>query len=153
MSGKNIELQEWAKQLYMQKIPQQDIAKKVGVSMVTISKWKTAGKWDEIRKSLLLTKQDMISSLYSELEELQVSIRSKEGYKVADSKEADIRSKLIKAITDLESGFNIADLITIARDYIDFVREIDKELANTSMAMMDRFIIHVLDKQKWQKKE
>jgi DNA-binding XRE family transcriptional regulator len=151
MSGKNIELQEWAKQLYMQKVSQGEIAKKVGVSEVTISKWKAAGKWDEMRKSLLLTKQDMIASLYAELEQLQMSIKAKEGYKVADSKEADIRRKLIVDINDLEKGFNIADLVSIAREFIDFVREIDKDIASDCMAMMDRFIVHTLDKQKWGK--
>jgi len=48
---KNPDKYEYAYLLYMQKVPQKDIADRVGVSQQTVVKWKDDGGWELKRVS------------------------------------------------------------------------------------------------------
>src|SRR6476660_6113153 len=91
----NSDKQYLAKILYTrEKLDQKIIAKKVGASEQTISKWVNEFGWKKLRSRLLVSKEQILSDLYEQLEELHNSIGRKEaGKRFADTKEADIQIK------------------------------------------------------------
>ena len=142
---------EIAQILYLQgNLPKKDIADKVGVSAQTITKWAAEDKWDSLKKNLLTGKKQRLSELYDELAEFNRMIADKEGYKVATSKEADARRKLITDIKELESKYSIAQTTQIAIDFCEFLKPIDLVLAQKVAALLQAFINELIDKQKWQ---
>lgn len=58
----NAQKKEWAKTLYLKEnLTQQEIADRVGVSRVSVSNWVRAGKWEEQKVGLTLTRQGLRS--------------------------------------------------------------------------------------------
>lgn len=95
-----------------EKLEQKAIAKKVGVSEKTISKWVNDFNWKKLRSRLLVSKEEVLNALYEQLENLHNSIKEKEaGKQYADTKEADIQIKLTASIRNLETELAIADLV------------------------------------------
>jgi len=61
----NAQKKEWAKTLYLKEnLTQQEIADRVGVSRVSVSNWVRAGKWEEQKVGLTLTRQEQVANLY-----------------------------------------------------------------------------------------
>ena len=145
------DLNEVAKILYIQGYNQKEIAAKLNVSTVTMNKWANNGKWKTIKTNLLSSKNERLSELYEELAEFNKMIKEKKDYKVASSKEADARRKLIKDISELERKYNIGQTISIGRDFSLFVKDIDFEFSQKAVTYFDSFINHQIDRQKWQK--
>lgn len=80
MGLKKTEAQEYAKMLYLdtsQKLTNKEIAERVGVRPNTVGKWADSGGWDKLRKSLMVTRQKMISDLYDQLELLNNHIMTR----------------------------------------------------------------------------
>ncbi len=146
------ELREVAKVLFMQGYTQKEIAAKINVSEQTISKWSKTDHWDNLKKNLVNSKTERLSELYDELMALNAMIKTREeGFRFPNSKEADIRRKLIRDIADLERKYNIGQTTVIARDFITFCRDIDFDFSQKANEYFDLFINHQIDKQKWQK--
>ena len=146
------ELREVAKVLFMQGYTQKEIAAKINVSEQTISKWSKTDHWDNLKKNLVNSKTERLSELYDELMALNTMIKTREeGFRFPNSKEADIRRKLIRDIADLERKYNIGQTTVIARDFITFCRDIDFDFSQKANEYFDLFINHQIDKQKWQK--
>ena len=99
---------------------------------------------------MLNSKKKRLSELYEELEQFNKMIREKEGYKVASSKEADARRKIIADIKQLEGRYAINQMISIGMDFCDFVKEADLKLAERINNIYSEFINHQIEKQKWQ---
>ena len=59
---------------------------------------------------------------------------------VATPKEADTIAKLSASIKRLETETSIAEVVEVARDYIEFIRPLDLEFAKKSTRMFDIFI-------------
>src|SRR4051812_43183728 len=87
---------EWAKTLYVhQRLNQKETAIKVDVSAKTMCLWVEKYSWDTLRVSIILTKEQQLNRIYSQINELNTKIESKpEGERYADSKEADTLVKL-----------------------------------------------------------
>lgn len=146
------ELKEVAKILFLQGMDQKDIAAKLGVSEVSMSRWKKEGNWDSLKTNLLNSKTERLSELYDELAEFNKAIKERaEGFRFPTSKEADVRRKLIRDIADLERKYNIGQTTVIARDFVTFCKDLDFEFAKRANDMFDLFINHQIEKQKWQK--
>ena len=142
---------ELAQILFLQGgLQKKDIAEKLGVSQQTITNWAKADNWDALKKNLLTGKKRILSQLYDELSEFNRMIEDRQGYKVATSKEADARRKLIKDIKDLESKYSIAQTTQIAMDFCDFLKPLDYDLAQTVTEYFSAFIQEQVEKQKWQ---
>ncbi len=95
-----------------EKLEQKLIAKKVGVSENTISKWVNDFNWKALRNRLLVSKDQILNDLYEQLENLHNAIRLKDaGEQYADTKQADIQIKLTASIRNLETDLAIADLV------------------------------------------
>jgi len=71
MGLKKTEAKEYARMLFLdtsQKLNNKEIAERVGVRQNTIAKWIEEEGWKKLRKSLMVTRQKMISDLYDQLE-------------------------------------------------------------------------------------
>lgn len=146
------ELREVAKVLFMQGYTQKEIAGKIKVSEATISKWAGLDNWDNLKKNLVNSKSERLSELYDELAAFNKMIKSRDiALRFPNSKEADVRRKLIRDIADLERKYNIGQTTVIARDFVTFCRDIDFEFSQKANECFDLFINHQIEKQKWQK--
>lgn len=142
---------EVAKILFLQGMTLKEIAAKIGVSVQSLTAWRKSGNWDTLKKNLLNSKNERLSELYDELAEFNKMIKEKVGYKVADSREADARRKLLTDIQALERKYNIGQTTTIARDFVLFARDVDFDFSQKALSYFDSFINHLIEKQKWQK--
>lgn len=144
-------LREVARLLFLNAgLKQKEIAARISVSEVTVSRWAKAGGWDALRKNLLTAKHRRLAELYDELEEFNRMIAEKDGYKVASSREADARRKLITDIKELEGSYSIANVTTMAVDLCEFVKRTDDKLAERVMELLNEFISEQIEKAKWQ---
>ena len=131
----NAQKKEWAKTLYLKEnLTQQEIADRVGVSRVSVSNWVRAGKWEEQKVGLTLTRQEQVANLYRQVAERP------EGERFPSSKEADILGKLSAAIRNMEQEVGIADIISVLTGLIDWVRAADLEKAKEITRLADAYI-------------
>lgn len=114
-----------AKILYTrEKLEQKVIAKKVGVSEKTISKWVNDFNWKSLRNYLLVGKEEILAGLYDEMAEMQEAIKNKaQGERFSDSKMADAKLKITASIRNLETELAIADLV---EGGIRFIKHLQK---------------------------
>ena len=147
---KNDNKRQIARTLFVQGgMTQKEIASKLEVTEQTISRWAKKDHWDELKKNVMSGKQEILRSLYTELQKLQTIIEEDGG--VADSKQADIRRKLITDIRQLETRFSVSQTVQVGMDFCEFLKEIDFELAGKISQYFQAFIDEQIDKQKWQK--
>ena len=129
----NAQKKEWAKTLYLREnLTQQEIADRVGVSRVTVSNWVRAGKWEEQKAGLTLTRQ---------VAEINRAISARaEGERFPSSKEADILGKLSAAIRNMEQETGIADIISVLTAFIEWLRPLDLDKAKELTRLADAYI-------------
>lgn len=140
-------LKEYAKSLYLHEnvTNQKELAKRVGVSENTISKWVTENKWSNLKKNFLLTREERMSDLLDELTEIQNFIKElPEGRRFADSKLGDVRRKLIKDIKELETNASKDEIIHALLALIKFVRPENMDEAKIITKWADIFIKSLL---------
>lgn len=134
------------KKLYAEKlfvrgdIEQRDIAKIVGVSEQTLSKWANDEElgWKQKRKSFLVTKGQIINRLYNIIEKM--TIRMDESDDAGDPKEADKLIKFTAALKNLETETSIAQIMEVAMGFDKWLLPIDPQLADTVSRMFDAYI-------------
>ena len=61
---------EFAEALFMQGMPQNTIAEKVGVSANTVGKWAKDGCWGEKRAAMTLTRKEVVNNVLRSLNKL-----------------------------------------------------------------------------------
>lgn len=106
-------------------LEQKAIAKRVGVSENTISKWVNDFNWKSLRNRLLIGKEELLTNMYEEMAELDAAIKAKPvGKRYADTKQADIRVKNATAIRSLETELAIADLVESGRRFIKHMQAV-----------------------------
>lgn len=100
---------EFAEALFMQGMPQNSIAEKVGVSANTIGKWVKDGCWGEKRAAMTLTRKEIINNVLRSLNNLAIKLGE------ADLKDvgglADQIAKLSATITKLDKEASVVDFI------------------------------------------
>ncbi len=138
----NAQKKEWAKTLYLREnLTQQEIADRVGCSRVTVSNWVRAGKWEEQKVGITLTRQEQVGNLYRQVAEINRTIAERpEGERFATSKEADILGKLAAAISKMEQEIGIADTISVLTGLIEWLRPRDIEKAKEITRIADAYI-------------
>lgn len=138
----NAQKKEWAKTLYLREnLTQQEIADRVGCSRITVSNWVRAGKWEEQKVGITLTRQEQVGNLYRQVAEINRSIADRpEGERFATSKEADILGKLAAAISKMEQEIGIADTISVLTAFIEWLRPLDLEKAKDITRFADAYI-------------
>lgn len=69
---------DYAKVLFVnENISQKEIAFRVKVTEKTLTKWVIEGKWDELKKSMLVTKDNQLIALYDQLEIMTKEIKTR----------------------------------------------------------------------------
>lgn len=139
---KKTKAMEFAKTLFLdtgQKLTNKEIATRVGVQPTTIGKWIEKQGWAKLRKSLLVTRQVMISDLYDQLEWLNNTIKEREN-KVADPKEANTIAVITNSIKRLETETSVAEIYEVATGFLDFIKPQDFELYKRLVPLFDVFI-------------
>ena len=125
----NQQKKDWAKMLYMQgELQSRQIAEKVGVSPVTMSKWSKEGNWEMLRAAVTTTREEQIRNLYMQIAEMNKAIAER-GDKYATSAEADTINKLSAAIAKMEGDYGIADIISVSKQILFWLRKRDPQKA------------------------
>lgn len=68
---------DYARRLFLDGNTQKEIAQRLGRTEKTIGKWKEEGKWEDLRKSLLVTKDKQLTSLYNQLDRINKEIETR----------------------------------------------------------------------------
>lgn len=136
------QIKEYAKLLFTkERLTQKEIAKRVNVSEVTLSKWAKADKWDELVMSISTTREERMRSTIAQLTELDNAIASRvEGFRYPSSKEADTRRKLVSDLSALEVECNVKDIINVSVKMLDWLRKVDITRAQEISDYFDAFI-------------
>ena len=146
--SKSDNTRQWAKSMYIyENRTQQEIADAAGVSRQTIIRWAKADKWDELKVSMTMTREEQIKSLQRQLSEINKTIserKAEDGPRYANAKEADIICKLTDAINKLENDIGIHDCVSVANRFITWLRPVDAELTKTFAGVFDKFIKSLL---------
>lgn len=123
--GSSIEERKYlAKILFTREhLEQKEVAIRVKVSEKTIGKWVKDGNWKDLRRRLLLTKEQELTNFYEQLENLNTLIRSSVT-KHADSKQADILIKITAAIRNLETHLGIAELVDSGMKFLKYIQQV-----------------------------
>jgi len=130
---------DWAETLYKSSdITQKEIAIKVGVNEKTIGKWVKDNNWENLRKSLLTTKSEILRNLYDLLDKISKKLKEEES--IGDSKMADMYVKYTAAIKNLETETSTAEIMQVARIFINWLQNIDPPLALVVLNHFDAFI-------------
>lgn len=129
MAGEKMKIadkQYLAKILYTrEQLDAKVVARRVGVTEKTMSNWVNDFNWKALRNRLLVGKEQILSDMYLELEELNDSIRKKpQGERYSDSKQADIKSKLTASIRNLETELAIGDLVESGIRFIKHLQRV-----------------------------
>jgi predicted transcriptional regulator len=133
---------EWAAILFLKEnLTQQEIAEKVGTTRQTISKWVNSEKWEERKAGITLTREEQIKNLYRQVAEINDVISGREkGQRYATTLEADTLSKLSGAIKKMETETGIAEMISVATRFVEFLRPVDLDKAKEFTRLFDLFI-------------
>ena len=138
--------QEWAKLLYTKEgLSQKEIAERVGTTTVSMSKWVKKFGWDQIKQSMLVTRDTQLSRLYAQLDELNTHIMSREpGARFAVKGEGDTIAKYTAAIRALETEASLSDIIEVSKRILIWLRPISPDKALEIARIFDDFIKDLL---------
>ena len=108
--------------LYLREhLTQAEVAERVGVSRQTLCKWVKTEKWEELKTSVSLTREEQLANLYRQVAEINKAIASREeGERFATSKEADI--------------------ISVSKGILDWIRKTDTDKAKELSFYFDAYI-------------
>lgn len=143
------EKKEYAKVLYLKEnLTQKEIASKVKVSEKTIGRWAKLSKWEELKTTHIITKEEELRRLYIMLKATNDSIEKRDdkhlkaGFKngIPDSKEADILNKIAATIRQLQTEAGVAEIINVATEMINYYKASDHEKAKDLTELFNGFI-------------
>ena len=137
---------ELAQILYVQeKKTQNEIAELLGVSYVTVSKWATKEKWQELRSGVSIAKEQQIMNLYHQINLINEDVMNRpDGERKVTVKEAKIIADLADAVKKLESEIGIAEIVSCGMKFCDFMRTMDAEKAKEVNGYWDAFLRSML---------
>lgn len=124
-----------------EEITQKEIAERIGVGEKTIGRWIEEEGWRKLKRNILLTREEQLANLYSELEEINAEIKTREpGKRYADKVLANTRRYLIRDIADLEKETSTSEFITAFTPFINDVKKESLEDARKIAHYADQFI-------------
>jgi len=130
-----------AKLLFIhEQLNQKEIAARIKVSEVTVSKWANADAWESHKVSITITKEEQLKNLYRQLGEMNKTIAGRDGQKYASASEADAISKLAGAIEKMESDVGIADIVSVSKKFLTWLRKFDLSKAQDITPLFDAFV-------------
>ena len=138
----NSQKKEWAEMLFVKEnLTQKEIARRIGVSEQTITKWVNTESWEKSKFTNRVIRVQNIQSLQRQLVELNETIEAREkGKRFASSKEMDAIIKLTKAIEILEDDVTVREIIAVFMEYFDWLRAVELDEAKRQMPYHDQFV-------------
>lgn len=100
-----------------EKLDQKVVAKKVGVSEVTMSKWVNEFNWKRLRNRMMFTQEEQLNNFYDQLEALNEEIKAKP-IRRPDTKQADVQIKLTSSIKNLQTDLGVEEIVHAGMLYI-----------------------------------
>lgn len=131
-----------AKTLYLKEhVTQAEVARRVGVSCQTISRWVKKEKWEQLKASVTLTREEQLTNLYRQVAEINRAIAERpEGERFATTKEADIIGKLAAAIERMEEETGIACIVSVSKGFLEWLRKNDLKKAQEMSRYFEMYI-------------
>lgn len=109
-----------ARALYLAGMEQTEIADKVGVSRVTISKWSAEGGWKETRAAKNITRPELVNKLLLAIDKLIEQVNtSKDAGLIAGL--GDKLAKLSAVIEKLDKKGNVIDIIEVFMNFYKWI--------------------------------
>lgn len=124
-------------------LSQKEIAEKVGVSEVSMSKWVRDGKWDTLKASITITRQEQLNRVYQQISAINNKI-TEEQKGIPSGADADVLAKLAAVVERLEKETSITDVVSVSMKFLDWLRQIDTEKAKELSGLFDAFIKDLL---------
>lgn len=136
----NQQKKDWAKLLFMQgELQIQQIAAKVDVSRATLSRWIKEGNWEMLRAAITTTREEQIRNQYMQIAEINKVIAARDN-KYPTPAEADTINKLSASINKLEGDYGIADIISVSKQILFWLRKRNPDKAVELSYFFDEFI-------------
>ncbi|MEI3469535.1 MAG: terminase [Bacteroides intestinalis] len=136
-----------ARTLFLAGMEQTEIADKVGVSRVTISKWCVADGWKEARAAKNITRPELVNKLLLTIDKLIEQVNSSEDPTMIAGL-GDKLSKLSSVIEKLDKKANVVDAIEVFMAFSRWLeyrsqtdREITPELIKAINKYQDKYLI------------
>lgn len=124
---------------------QKEIAERVGISEKTIGKWISEEKWDKLKRNFILTREQLMADWLDELAEINALIKNQPaGSRFADSKLADVRTKLRKDIKEMETTASVREVIASLAGLLNFIRKNSLGEAQALAKYVDAYIKSLL---------
>ncbi len=133
---------ERAKLYYVQGETQKDIAEKVGVSEVTVSKWVKDGNWGRLRAGNKVTRTELVNKNLELIAKLLDNAMTSDDPTAESLKVSDRISKLAASIERLDKKTNVVNEID---SFINFNRwlqqriSFDRELSADLLKAINRY--------------
>lgn len=121
-------------------LTQKEIAEQVGVTPQTVNRWVKNEKWEQLRVSISITKEEQLKALYRQLEELNTEISNRPERRYPTTAESDIISKISAAIDKMETEVGLSDVISVFSSLLNWLRGFDLEKAQELVPLFDDFI-------------
>ena len=130
-----------ARALYLSGMEQQEIAEKVEVSRVTISKWAQAGGWKEARAAKNITRPELVNKLLLTIDTLITQVNASDDPTLIAGL-GDKLAKLSAVIEKLDRKANVVDAIEVFMAFskwIEYRSSIDPELTPELIRAINRY--------------
>ena len=136
----SIDRKEFAENLFMQGMPQNSIAEKVGVSANTIGKWAKDGCWGEKRAAQTLTRKEDVNNVLRSLNDLAIKLGAADLAQVGGL--ADQIAKLTSTISKLDKETSVVDFIECFMAFgrwLEYQAETDPEITAEFRKLVNKY--------------
>ena len=130
-----------ARHLYLSGMEQQEIADKVEVSRVTISKWSTAEGWKEARAAKNITRPELVNKLLLTIDALITQVNSSNDPQLIAGL-SDKLAKLSAVIEKLDKKANVVDAIEVFMAFskwLEFRSQTDPDVTPELMRVINKY--------------
>jgi hypothetical protein len=130
-----------ARALFMSGMEQAEIADRVGVSRVTISKWCVAEGWKETRAAKNITRSELVNKLLLTIDNLITQVNESKDPTLLGGL-GDKLAKLSAVIEKLDKKANVVDAIdvfTAFSKWLEFRAKTDPEVTVELIKQINRF--------------
>lgn len=130
-----------ARSLYLSGMEQTEIADKVGISRVTISKWCVAEGWKEARAAKSVTRPELVNKLLLTIDKLIEQVNSSEDPDLIAGL-GDKLAKLSSVIEKLDKKANVVDAIEVFMAFskwLEYRSQTDPELTPDLIKAINKY--------------